>query len=679
MKKIFLYIIALHCTMFVGCKDFLDVESPSNAEDDFVTTTPQEALKVLSWCYANYRQNSVVPLYQWNDPIGSDTELYPEANSTNNLNAIMQPEALPIDAMKDPFDNLYSTGARALRLADIIAEKQEYIDDVAGGNTTDWTQIYGEAIALRAWCYFNLIKHFGDVPFEYENSYVEDYELSSRFEIFDALIEELKAVEPLMYPIGEGGITAERLSKTFVDALIGQMALYSGAYQTIRTDMPELYGSVQFSRIGKEDRGSVYARRSDYQAYYETAASYFAKAIENSGTARLIESDDRNYTNNPFQRHFQYMQDLEVSPESIFEVGNIQGGQQGQTTTSEYPYAFGRPSNGGSSNAAPNKSFAGIRAVPTFYYGGYDNEDKRRDVSITITGSNGDGNEAMLTFLPGSKLDGGISLNKWDENRMSPPYTADQRNSGINYPILRMSDVILMLAEVKAELGDDAEALALVNQVRTRAFGNSNHNLSGLSSDALKEAIDNERKLELFGEGQRRWDLVRSGKFSEKAMQVRNEMKTLVSNLRSKGYHTFANGNTMSNYIYTKKVRLASPLTFESTDKNDPALFPGWRGQYNWSSIESVNVVGTANNIAIKGLFEFIDPESSEAAALLADGYVKTNWGIDLVNNEGAYNRNLLSGIKSSEDPPRYFFPIPFETISKSKGKITNGYGLPQQ
>ena len=26
--------------------------------------------------------------------------------------------------------------------------------------------------------------------------------------------------------------------------------------------------------------------------------------------------------------------------------------------------------------------------------------------------------------------------------------------------------------------------------------------------------------------------------------------------------------------------------------------------------------------------------------------------------------------------PPRYYWPIPFETLSKSKGKITNGYGL---
>ena len=33
----------------------------------------------------------------------------------------------------------------------------------------------------------------------------------------------------------------------------------------------------------------------------------------------------------------------------------------------------------------------------------------------------------MLSFVPRSKLNGGIATNKWDENRMNPPYTASQR------------------------------------------------------------------------------------------------------------------------------------------------------------------------------------------------------------------------------------------------------------
>lgn len=681
MKKIHNYILlAVFCLAFTQCKRYLDTSSPANTDDDFVTSTTSETFKTLSWCYANYRQNCANALYSWNDPIGSDAEMYPEQTSTNNLNAIMQADAMPVDAMAGPFNSLYSTLARAAKVAAIIAKKPAYQADVAAGKTTDWTQLYGEAMTIKAFCYFNLVRHFGDVPYGYENTYVEDYSLSSRFDIYDQLIESLKAVAPLMYTLGEGGITAERFSKTFAEALIGKMALYAGGYQTIRTDVKDLYGSVQFSTKGKDAHGCIYARRTDYLDYYKTAEEYLQKAIDDKGSAYLITSDERTYADNPFQRHFQYMNDLQVSPESLFEVGNIQGGQSGQTTTSEYPYAFGRPSAGGGSNAAPNKVFGAVRAVPVFYYNSYQKGDKRRDASITVTGSTGDGNEAILAFVPGSKLDGGIALNKWDDNRMNPPYTAAQRQSGINFPVMRMADVILMLAEVKSALNESSAAVALVNQIRERAFGNANHNLGALSGAALNDSIWQERKLEFFGEGIRRQDLIRSGEFSERAIAVRNEMTAMIDDLRANGYHKFADGRVISNYIWVKKVTLANPLTYDAPDMTDPALFPGWRGQYDWNTTSvSGKVKGTEHNLAIEGLFSYINPNSALAVSLEADGYTKVNWGIDLVNNQSSYDRNILSGIKTAQDPPRYFFPIPFETISKSNGKITNGYGLAQQ
>jgi hypothetical protein len=683
MKKLINYILPITlCIVFTQCKkSFLDATSPSNVDDVFVTSTPSETFKTLSWCYANYRQNCIMGTYRWNDPIGSDAEMYPEDGSSNNLNAYLRSDLLPINAVSTGFNSLYTTLARAAKVAGLIKAKAAYQADVTGGKPTDWTHLYGEAMTIKALCYFDLIKHFGDVPYGYENSYVTDYALNSRFDIYDSLIADLKIAEPLMYKIGEGGITAERMSRTFCDALIGELALFSGGYQTIRTDVEGLYGNVTFTKKGTEQYGCVYARRTDYLNYYNIADQYFQAAMDNKGTSGLITSDGRAYANNPFQRHFQYFEDLQTSPESLFQLGNIQGGTQ--ATTSEYPYAFGRPSDGGSTNAAPAKTFGALRIIPTFYYGQFENGDKRRDVSVAVTGSNGDGNEKILSFTPGNKSTGGISTNKWDENRMSPPYVAAQRNSGIDWPILRMADVILMQAEVKAELGQSAAAITLVNQIRQRAFGNSNHNISGLTGDALKDAIWQERKLELVGEGTIRWDMIRSGKFSERAIAVRQEMTTMINDLKTKGYHTFANGNQIANYIWTKMVALTNPLTYDVTDSTKPELYPGWRGQYNYSTIDAVKgkIVGTTHNLAIQGLFRYIDPAGSEAASLQSSGYVKTNWGFNLISSAAtiaAYDRNILSGITSSTDAPRYYWPIPFETISKSKGKITNGYGLPQ-
>lgn len=681
MKKIASYIIGLTvCIAFTQCKkSWLEATSPSNVDDAFVTSTPTETFKTLSWCYANYRQNCVMGTYRWNDPISSDAEMYPEDGSSNNLNAIGRADLLPINAVAGGFNNLYTTLARAAKVAALIKAKPAYQTDVAGGKPTDWTQLYGEAMTIKALCYFDLVKHFGDVPYGYENDVVTDYSLNSRFDIYDSLIADLKVAEPLMYKLGEGGITAERMSRTFCDALIGELALFSGGYQTIRTDVQGLYGNLSFTKKGSEQYGCVYARRSDYLDYYKIADQYLQAAIDNKGTAGLITSDGRAYANNAFQRHFQYFADLQTSPESLFQLGNIQGGQQ--ATTSEYPYAFGRPSDGGSTNAAPTKTFGALRIIPTFYYGEFENGDKRRDASVTVTCSKGDGNEKMLSFTPGNKSTGGIAINKWDENRMSPPYVAAQRNSGMDWPILRMADVMLLSAEAKAELGQGADAINLVNQIRQRAFGNASHNISGLTGDALKEAVLQERKLELVGEGTRRWDLIRSGKFAEKAMAVRQDMTTLINDLKTQGFHKFPNGNQLSTYIWTKMVALTNPLTYDVTDSTKPELYPGWRGQYNYSTIDAVKgkVTGTTHNLAIQGLFTNID--AGTATTLQGQGYVKTNWGIDLISSAAtiaAYDRNILSGITTPNDPPRYYWPIPFETISKSKGKVTNGYGLPQ-
>lgn len=677
MKRILKSMLAVAlCVSFAQCDDYLNVSSPSNTDDDFVTSSPVETFKTLSWAYAEYRQNAASGgNYNYED-CTSDAEYYPEFNSANNIIGMLRPNEASISGKQTQFNSLYNTVARVARVANIIAGKSEYQADVAAGKTSDWTQLYGEAMTMRAFFYFELVKHFGDVPYGIENSVVSEYSLTSRFEILDNMIASLKEVEPLMYRLGEGGITAERMSRTFANALIGEMAIYAGGWQTIRTDVDGLYGDIQFEEKGTKANDCVYARRSDYKTYYQIAEQYLSAALnEQKGTLRLLTSDDRGYANNPFQLHWQYLHNKKVSPESLFEVGNVSPNQ------SEHPYSQGRPSNGGGSNAAPCKVFGAIRILPSFYYTGYEDGDKRMDASMTVTGSAGDGNEAILSFTAGSRLNGGISTNKWDDNRMDPPYVASQRNSGINYCPSHLADMMLLLAEAKAETGDNQGALNLVNQLRERAFGDASHNLSGLSGDALKDAIWTERKRELLGEGDVRWDMIRSGKFTERTQAVRAEMKAMIAGLEANGYYEFPNGRVISNYIWTKLVKKDNPLTFDA-DPSDPALFPGWRGQFDYTKLDAVasKVKGTAHNLAIEGLFEYIDPNGAKAAALEADGYTKTNWGIDIVaQKNGLFDRNVLSGLGEAGAAPRYYHPIPFETLNQSKGQVTNGYGLPQQ
>ena len=660
----------------VSCSDYLEVSSPAKTDDTFVTSSVDETFKVLSWAYAEYRQNAASGgNYHWED-CTSDAEYYPEFNSSNNTIGMLFAEEVAITGKQTQFNSLYNSLARAKRLANILEGKAEYTSAREAGKTNDWTQLYGEAIGLYAFCYFQLTKHFGDVPFGIENSVASDgYSLTSRYEIYDRLIEMLQKVEPYMYRLGEGGITAERISRSYVNALIGQIAYYAAGWQTIRTDVSGLYGDVQFEKKGTEANGCVYARRTDYKNYFQIAEKYLGYALnEQKGTAQLVTNDPRTYCNNPFQMVFQYAHDNVISPESYFEIGNQAGVQ------SERPYSQGRPSNGGGSNAAPCKSFAAFRINPVFYYSGYEDGDKRMDPSMTVTGSDGKGNEAILQFVPGSRLNGGISNNKWDDNRMDPPYVASQRNSGINYVELRVADVMLMQAVAKYHNGDAAGATSLLNQIRQRAFGNNSHDYTSAEGDLLA-AIYQERKRELLSEGVIRWDMILSGDFTERTNKIRTEIQTMCDGIDAKGYYEFDNGRQIPAYIWIKNVKLENSLTFDR-DESNPALMPGWRGQYDYSGIAAVasKVSGTEHNLAIQGLFEYIDPNGAEAAALEADGYTRQDWGVEIVKQRATiFDRNILGGLGTAGNAPRYYHPIPQETLTQSKGRVTNGYGLPQK
>lgn len=681
MKKLFIILFGVVCSLsLVRCSDYLETSSPANTGDAFVTSSPSEAFKILSKTYADYRQSAWFGTYRYNDPIGSDVEIYPEGpTSSNAYNGRQEMAMLGVNSQSGGFNALYKTVSYASKFADVIASKSEYQADLASGAATDWTQLYGEAVTLLAHAYFELTQHFGDVPYGYENRAVTEYELTSRFEIYDELIERLQKVEGLMYDLGQGGITGERISRTYANALIGKIALYAGSWQPIRTDVQGLYGNVQFETKATSD-GIAYARRSDYAKYLAIAEDYLSRVMnERAGSAHLITADDRAGVDNPFQRHFQYGMDLQISPETIFEIAHLQGtASDGKAVNSEILYAFGRASSGGN-GGYPSKVFAAVRMTPAFYYGGFDPADKRRDVSGCVTGLDGQGNEILIpmTLTGNVAKAGGITLNKWDYCQMADPFTTKQRQSGINSPILRMGTVVLMLAEAKAGLGKDGDALNLVNTIRKRAFGNEDHNLSGLSGDAMKKAVVQEARLELFGEAEVRWFMIRSGFFSEEIVATRAELQRIADDIKSKGSYTFANGLVFPAYIYTKQMALpAADMLVKTGDPDSETHWPAWRGVYDFSK-KGLKPATDAHNTAIKGLFEKLDDATADQ--LEADGYTKVKWGLAFAENIDSYLTMVVSGIKSATDVPRPYWPIPLETISQSNGKVTNGYGLPNQ
>jgi hypothetical protein len=693
MKRIILIVSGLLLTGIIACKkSFLTAESRSAVDTEFVFSSTGEAFGALVGCYDLWRTSNGGMFYDI-DAVGSDAETHPEAYDAQ-LRHI--PEglyaseiALDYASSLGMWGNMYKIANRANMILEAIAKKEEYKTAVADNKPNDWTQMYGEAAVFRAYVYHNLIRYFGDVPYTQQvitsTKQTDTAPLVSRDRIYDGELANLAKVAPLMYKLGESGINAERFSRTFAYGLAGKMAMYAGGYSLRRTNFD--YSPVTFTQLGSEKWEAKYVRRTDYKKYYELARTHLKAALDNAGSAYLITTDSRGAGfNNPFQMNFQYNMNLVVSPESLFEVGET------QAQFSERPYAFGRPSNGGSANSYPNKAYGQSRMHPAFYYGDYDPKDLRRDVTVAVTANSGTCSEILIDFTPGSRDKGGLANNKWDESRMPNPYTLSQRQAGVNWTMMRMADVILLLSEAQAELGDEGAAKTELTKVRARAFATADQAskvtayIGGLSGDALKEAILQERKLEFAGEGYRREDLIRNGKLPKKIKELRDAQIAMVNDLKNQNYHAFANGNEIPGYIYTKSVNVSSlgmtkmlttQNTVAETDATYPVRFPSWRGNADaWSQFTPSS---GNRNLAIQGLFKFIDSTSPDGLALKAAGYKVTPWGSNIVANAAQYTSNIFKGYPdayyTAGVPPRYLFPIPTESITKST-VVTNGYGF---
>jgi hypothetical protein len=90
--------------------------------------------------------------------------------------------------------------------------------------------------------------------------------------------------------------------------------------------------------------------------------------------------------------------------------------------------------------------------------------------------------------------------------------TADQAAAN-NFIVLRLADVLLVLAEAENELdGPTPAAYDALNRVRARAGLPA---LAGLSKEQFRQAVWAERAHELYGEFQARFDLIRQGRWLE--------------------------------------------------------------------------------------------------------------------------------------------------------------------
>jgi hypothetical protein len=97
-------------------------------------------------------------------------------------------------------------------------------------------------------------------------------------------------------------------------------------------------------------------------------------------------------------------------------------------------------------------------------------------------------------------------VKKYERNSVTEVARLTQAN---NVVMLRLADVVLMRAECLNELGRTQEAIPFLNQIRTRAGLDPT---TAVTQEEVRQAIEDERFVELCFEGHRWWDSIRTNR-----------------------------------------------------------------------------------------------------------------------------------------------------------------------
>jgi hypothetical protein len=326
-------------------------------------------------------------------------------------------------------------------------------------------QVLAQARFLRAYYYFELVKWFGDVPLVVDerivfgDQFVIDRTPTS--EVYAQIeIDLIYAADNLPYVQSEKG----RITKGAAQALLGKAYLYQEKFTEAAAVLEDLIASGPHDLV------------TDYNTIFEAEG--------------------------------------ENNIESVFEVqySELEGAGFGCLQCSEGNIAVGF--SGIRNYEGPDFSSGFSFNVPTQEaYDAFAIDDPRRDIAIL----NIDAWAAQTgaTFGTGFEHTGFFNR-KYIPRKRSADAQADLNlTNPNNYRAIRFADVLLMAAEALNRGGiSDARAQQYLNRVRRRGFGDMNHDITSTGA-ALTNAIYNERRIELVGEGHRFFDLVRTGRAAQ--------------------------------------------------------------------------------------------------------------------------------------------------------------------
>ena len=387
-------------------------------------------------------------------------------------------------------------------------------------SAADAARLSGEARLLRGHFYFDLKKHFNNVP--YIDETIEASDISdvpnSPGVTWDTIIADFQyAFDNLPATQAQAG----RVNKWAALAYLGKAKLYKKDFAGAKSAFDQVIAS------GVTPSGEKYALLDNYANIYNAEYDNHAEAVmdveaaNNSGNvANANYFDDLNYPYNTgadgpgnccgfFQPSFS----LANAFRTVNGLPRVNGEEY--TSAGELVTDYGLESSDAftqdSGPLDPRIDHSiGRRGIPYLDWIAHPGKAWIRAQPYA-------GPYSPKKYIYYKSQEGSLT----DASSWTRGYAL------MNYTIIRFADVLLMAAEAEIEAGSLDKALDYVNQVRARAANSAhwvknpdgsnaaNYDIALYSSfpskDFATKALRMERKLELSGEGHRFFDLVRWG------------------------------------------------------------------------------------------------------------------------------------------------------------------------
>jgi tetratricopeptide (TPR) repeat protein len=442
-----------------ACEDFLDKEPLGDLTTGAFYETPEDAVLATNAIYNAYRAWFVTGGFPIADIMSDDMAKGSSPGDAANLNLI---DSLSFAATEGAFSNIWAALFAGVRRANVALEEIPQIDMEASLQQ----RLLAEAHFLRAAFYFELARSYGNIP-------------------------KVTTANP-----------DRQLGRSPVSEIYNEIIIPDLQFATENLPQKSEYDARNLGRATEGAANALLAKVYLYLENYEGALEQ-AQEVISSGEYSLAE----NFSD-------VFAPDNNFGPGSIFEIGALEdnfsngGNQYGQTQGVRGTVQIGEQSTG--------KGWGfGRPTVDIINF--FEEGDPRLDESVIFLGDTiygeviiGDQGTPDTTYRDGEI----IQLETYNQ-KVYEPGVGDFVQFDHNRKILRYAGLLLIAAEAANELGQTDLALQYLNQVRLRAFGDPAAAITDTSQDALRDRILAERRAELAFEGERFYDLVRTGRAAE--------------------------------------------------------------------------------------------------------------------------------------------------------------------